>query len=288
MQNEIKEIEYKISHSPLFSLDKNTQKTAYRKETLRMVEYLYTYLITINKAKYEPYGYEITATAKDCINAFKSEKGDFLHYFNRAWKNAYRKIKNVESDDKKYRGLVVDEDSKKWVRKYNKFSEKFIYPIGSQKHKEEVAEELGVSINKAEKIIELQNLRVESDEIYTEDGDVVNITDFYKQAPPADRKLLQKERDSELLHCIQNCFDMLQERQKPIISDLMTSRLCGVVTEMDIDVTEFSFLNKDMLYKFVKCGTSATQREIAAKYYRDEASLSRSLWSFMNKIKKNI
>ena len=84
-----------IIQSSLFSLDKEIDESAYKREALKMVEYLYCYLLGINEQKYEPYGYEITVVAKRCINGFKGEKGEFLHYFNAAWK---QKIKHIYSD----------------------------------------------------------------------------------------------------------------------------------------------------------------------------------------------
>ena len=75
-----------ITQSPVFTLDKEIEVSAYRREALKLVEYLYCYLLGINQSKYEPFGYEITVVAKRCIQNFSPAFGDFLHYFNAAWK----------------------------------------------------------------------------------------------------------------------------------------------------------------------------------------------------------
>ena len=61
------EYENLIRNSILFSLDRNTQATAYKREALKLVEYLYLYLVSINADKYTEFGLEITETANRCI-----------------------------------------------------------------------------------------------------------------------------------------------------------------------------------------------------------------------------
>ena len=81
-----------IDSSSLFTLDKEKEQTAYKREAFKMVEYLYCYLMSINKSKYEPYGVEIVDTAKRCIKNYNSETGRFLNYFASAWKQTYGHI----------------------------------------------------------------------------------------------------------------------------------------------------------------------------------------------------
>lgn len=75
------EYENLIRNSILFSLDRNTQATAYRREALKLVEYLYLYSVAINTDKYTGFGLEITETANRCIKNYTAEVGDFLNYF---------------------------------------------------------------------------------------------------------------------------------------------------------------------------------------------------------------
>lgn len=45
-----------IMNSPLFGIDKEQETTAYKRESYKMVEYLYCYLLAINERDYEPSG----------------------------------------------------------------------------------------------------------------------------------------------------------------------------------------------------------------------------------------
>ena len=85
------EYENLIRNSILFSLDRNTQATTYRREALKLVEYLYLYLVAINADKYTEFGLEITETANRCIKNYTADAGDFLNYFNSAISKEYRK-----------------------------------------------------------------------------------------------------------------------------------------------------------------------------------------------------
>ena len=99
MRYDRKEYEIKIVNSPLFSLDKETQYNDYKKEALKMVEYLYCYLCAINNEKSSDLGCEIVDLANRCINSYDISKGIFLHYFSVAWKNEYRKIQQANIED---------------------------------------------------------------------------------------------------------------------------------------------------------------------------------------------
>ena len=70
-----------IRSSPLFKFDKIKEPTAYKREAIKLVEYLYCYLLSINENKYIEFGLEITETARRCINNYNEENGDFLSYF---------------------------------------------------------------------------------------------------------------------------------------------------------------------------------------------------------------
>lgn len=94
-----------IMNSPLFDIDKEQETTAYKRESYKMAEYLYCYLLAINERDYEPYGSEIMDVATRCINNFDSSKGVFLFYFNSAWKQEYSHILGEKISDERFRGI---------------------------------------------------------------------------------------------------------------------------------------------------------------------------------------
>ena len=103
-----KKYEELSTSSNLFNIDKELQSAAYRKESMKMVEYLYCYLLAVNESKYEQYGCEIVDVATRCINGF-DKSGEFLHYFNVAWRNEYSHICGDDLIDKKFKGLILSE-----------------------------------------------------------------------------------------------------------------------------------------------------------------------------------
>ena len=52
MQYDKKKYEQLISDSPLFSLDKEIEYAAFKRESYRMVELLYCYLLSINEKEF--------------------------------------------------------------------------------------------------------------------------------------------------------------------------------------------------------------------------------------------
>ena len=96
-----------IMNSPLFGIDKEQETTAYKRESYKMVEYLYCYLLAINERDYEPYGSEIMDVATRCINNFDSSKGVFLYYFNSAWKQEYSHIMGEKISDERFHGIRI-------------------------------------------------------------------------------------------------------------------------------------------------------------------------------------
>lgn len=96
-----------ITESKLFSLNKVTESVAFRKESYKMVEYLYCYLLAQNEKKYEPFGCEITEIAVRCINNYDESKGVFLHYFNAAWKLEYGHLCGNQAVDDRLHGVKI-------------------------------------------------------------------------------------------------------------------------------------------------------------------------------------
>ena len=110
-----------ILASPLFSLDKEKDRTAYKREAIKMVENLYSYLMAVNESKYIDYGVEITLTATKCIENFDPSTGDFLHYFNAAMAKEYRRESAKRAIQEARKGIHVSEDDDRTIRKVRKY-----------------------------------------------------------------------------------------------------------------------------------------------------------------------
>lgn len=243
-----KRYEQLIMKSPLFSLNKEKEYTAFKKESYRMVEFLYCYLLSISE-EYEPYGCEIAELASRCIKNYDSSKGIFLHYFNSAWKKEYKHIMGRENLNLKLRGLKV--------------------PEKTLKNPEQIKE-----------------LSVYSNYYNTEEGSEENLWDLLPGLTPIDhegKKLETQEGIEELLVKIEEAFSSLQERQKPLISDILTLKICESLINPDIE--RYTFLNQLIIDEWENFKKIPTQKEIAEKHGRKEASASRTFKGFLKKIK---
>lgn len=274
-----------ITDSPLFSFDRETEYTAFKRESYRMVEYLYCYLLSINEKNYEPYGCEITEVATRCISNFSPDKGEFLHYFNVAWRQEYSHILGDKLQDDKYRGIRVTEDDRRAVQKYVRLSKQIGLNTSSQELYERLSEAMDLPLERIVELAKLSEITVSGDTYTSDEGGVLSIWDQI----PGDKDIrlgLESEEEVEgILSRIEEAFCTLQSRQKSIVSDMITIRICAFLTERMAE--KYSFISESVMSKWIENGEVPTQREIAKKYGRNEASISRTIKDFIGKIRKD-
>lgn len=284
MRYDRKEYEIKIANSPLFSLNKETQYNEYKKETLKMVEYLYCYLCAINNEKYFDLGYEIVHLANRCIDSYDISKGVFLHYFNVAWKNEYKKIQQANIEDEKYRGLHISETDKRNARRYIRLAQSCGIDCSTQEFVENLSEAMNLPKPDVIEIIRISGVAVESNASQNEDEESYDIFDLMESGESAEEKVIQEENIYVILGKIEMAYTGLQERQKKIVSDVITAKICDTIEDINIAVEHFNFINVEIFEKYKKTRKVPTQRDIAEKHKRDEASISRSIKNFLEKL----
>ncbi len=278
-----KTFEQKILSSPLFSLDKQTEYIAFKKEFYRMLEYLYCYLMAINKKEYEPYGCEITEVATRCINNFDITKGSFLHYFNSAWKREFSHITGEKIQEERFHGITFKEEDKRAIQKYLRLANQLGSLLTRNELYKRLSDVMELPIERIRQIAQLCEIKVSSDSYVTGEGDEKSLWSQISDETSLEKDFVNKETDNELLSVIETVFNTLQERQKPIISDLLTIRICPYLSKEKID--HFSFINKLIIQKWFTDRIIPTQRDIAIKYNRNEASISRTLNDFLKKLR---
>lgn len=283
MQYDKQKYEKLISDSPLFSLDREREYTAFKRETYRMIELLYCYLMTINQYEYEPYGCEITEVAIRCINNFDGRKGVFLHYFNSAWKQEFSHIMGKKLEDEKYRGLRITEEDRRAVRKYIKIAKQMSSGCRQDRLYKELSMAMGLPVERIMELAQLNSVTVGSDSYIGNDGEEQSLWDQIQGEANISQGIEMAENVEELLCRLERAYESLQERQKPIVSDMITVRICTLLTEAEVG--RFTFISDYVMEKFRLDGSVPTQRDIAQKYGRDEASISRTINSFLKKLK---
>lgn len=278
-----KEYEEKIKASPLFTLDKDTEYTAYKRELSDMIENLCCYALSGRWAAYEPFGLEILILVTECIKNYNASKGEFLHYFNAAWKRERFRIDRDQREDEKYRGLHVVEDDRRSLRQYETLKQNSPN-YGTEAFYDTVSAAKGWSKEKIQKLEGQSSTTVYSDTYINEEGEEQSRWDMIPSRKDFVDELASREDAEEALRTIEEEYNRLQERQKAIISDVMTKEICPAV---DCEkILHYSFVNKSMVQSWLKSGKLPTQREIAEKYGRNEASISRTRKEFREKVKE--
>lgn len=274
-----REYEKLITDSPLFSLDKKEEETAFKREERKMVGYLYCYLMAVKARDYEPYGMEITEVALRCIRNFDVSKGVFLHYFTSAWKQEFLRCRGDKALDQELHGLKVSEEEKRAIKRLARFKQRGIERDDVQKE----ATEAGLLKGDVDMgFLSIETLFIS--ETDAEDGseELSRLCKLQGQEADPLKQILEKQAADNILRKIDAEFQDLQERQKPIISDLLTIKICSVCK----DCYSYSFINMEMVNNWEKTGDFPTQRDIACKYGRDEASISRTYNKFIQTLVK--
>ena len=273
-----------ILESSLFSLDRETEYAAFKRESYRMVEYLYCYLLSINESEYEPYGCEITEVATRCISNYDSSKGVFLHYFNSAWKQEYSHILGKKYHEEKFRGIRVVEEDRRAVRKYIAIADRMGKDCSRDELYKRLSEVMNLPVKKIKELAQLSSTVVTGDTCTSDDGEEQSLWDQLPGMECVSQRIETAEETETVLNRIEEVFKSLQNRQKPIISDMITIRICTFLIETGVQ--DYSFISKSVMEEWTKNGTIPTQRDIAKKYGRDEASISRTVKVFLEKVRK--
>ena len=283
--NNREKYEQLIIASPLFSLDKESERNAYQREARKMVGYLYSYLMEINESRYIDYGLEITETANRCIENFDVSSGDFLHYFNAAMAKEYRRASAKRTMQEVRSGLHVSEEDDKNIRKMLKLLETKGITNPTAEQLELIADTLDVSLETVKNTLRsIYETSVVSDVTYNDDGEEISLFDTVASDDGVESNMIDEEACKVLLSKIESVYISCQERQKPILSSMMTIKICEVVCSCGISVEQYFFVDKEIIEKYLKQGALPTQRDIATRFGKNEASVSRTVKDFIEKL----
>lgn len=281
------EYEKLIDASRLFSLDKEKERIAYRREALKMVEYLYCYLMAINAMKYEAFAVEIVDTAKRCIENYSPESGRFLNYFSAAWKQTYGHLLGKEIIKETFGGIHFTEDEERNFRKYMRLAQTLGINTESSEFDERVAEAMGITTAEVDSLRSMINCKPMSGSQVNDEGEEYSLIDQLDSGTYTDIGILHFETAKEFLDLIEITYDQLQERQKPMLAMLITSKI-AFLTSDDDKLLKFikkkSFFDKGIFEESLKRGEQIQAKEIAERFGVVEASASRSWKTFKEKI----
>lgn len=286
MSDDREKYEKMIRSSPLFSCDREKQPTAFRREAYKMVEYLYRCFLMGSEE--EEYSCEFVETARRCIRNYDASKGEFLHYFNAAWRQERSHIRGRQAVETALHGIKVSEDDLRKFKNYKKFLGRFNASISKEELYRKIAAVSGLSLEEVKQADKLSQIKVSEPIAVNSEGEDFNRLDRLAAGESfnADRNLIDQSELKEQLDQIEAVFQTLQQRQKGLISDLLTAKLWEILEEQGIGSAQYSFINDAIVQKSSISGQGITQAEIAKKYGRSEASVSRTLKQFIEKLHK--
>jgi len=285
MSKSKQEYEEIIRSSILFSLDRETETVAYKREALKMVENLYLYMLSINAEKYSDYGLEITETAKRCIKNYDSSAGDFLNYFNKAMSIEFRRALSKNNMAERQGGAHIPEQERRVVKHYIRLSEQRGDYEVSQEDLQLISEATGIDLDNVRKYVEAYNSNyVVENEITGEDGETVSVFDKLPSSENIEKCFEDYDSAYELLHHIDQVFSKRQDRQKEMLSKRITMDLINPLIadeKLMKAAMQCSFFSKWVLEECIRTGAAPTARDIANDLGISEQSLSRAYKNFI-------
>ncbi len=286
MGNNKEKYEKLIDASILFSLDPEKESSEYRKEREKMIEYLYFYLMCVNKKKNEPYGMEIVEVANRCIKNYNSGSGRFLNYFSAAWAKESQHISGDIAIENKYRGLKFTYQEERNLKKYFDYFKKKRSSVPGEEDYPQIAEFMGISVDKVRRLSEVAIVTVTGEYVHNSEEEEVSVFDSVDSGTSIEDVFSEEELYVERLDKIERTFCSLQERQKPIVSDLLTARIGLDISIIEKQSKSYSFISKDIADIIKRKRKVPSQRDIADKYNKNESSISRTMKEFEAKLKK--
>lgn len=282
------EYEKLIRTSILFSLDRETQATAYKREALKMVKYLFLYLISINADKYSEYGLEITQTAERCIKNYNKDSGDFLNYFNSAISKEYRKAFSQKRFSEQHGGVHIPEQEQRIINKFIKLAEvKGAYDLTDDIIKK-ISEATGIKHERICECISLYQRSFVIEDAYTdEEGNESSIFDYIASDKLTEDSIIELDTAKELLEKVDEVFQKRQDRQKPLLSKLITAKISQQLQsdEKLLSIAKKkAFFDLDIFEMSIKRGTPPTAKEIGEKLGLSEQSISRTFKEFVKRL----
>ena len=183
-----------------------------------------------------------------------------------------------------YKGVHVPENKIRAVRKYIKCAEKIEKKDKPEELYSKLAEVMQLPVETIRELAKLADVKVttsnsmsdeEEEELWSYIAGNVNI----------EREFEEKEEAENILNKVDKVFQELRAKQQPIVSDVITTKIWLCLEDSE---QQYSFISKEVAEEWNKKGTLPTQRELARKYGRDEASISRTVRTFLEKLKREI
>ena len=145
---------------------------------------------------------------------------------------------------------------------------------------------MNISVEKVEYSLRaIYETSVVSDISCNDDGEEISLLDTVVSDDDVCGEIISAESSKELLDQVESVFCELQERQKPVVSAMMTIRICKIICDNAISIEGYSFIDREIITDYIRKNYIPTQRDIAARFGKNEASISRTVREFVEKLR---
>ena len=287
------EYENLINNSPLFEIDKESSPALYKSERYNFLTLLtdyYRLYIYPNKSL-DSYSMTLMETAMECIKYYDKDKGEFLHLFNSSMKRDLHIAKAKEIIEEKRQGIRVSNEDDKLIRKIIALANSKgldIYHITVQ---QKISRALNLELSRLQELLRINDDAVAvSSTVTNEDGDEVELFDLQSSHEKnAEDKMADESAFVSLVEKINGVFNTVQDRQKKLLSMLLTVEIIKACDE-DLGkarqvLEDKELFNEEVLDYYEKHGELPTAKQIGAFCGVSEQSLSRTYKNFKEKLK---
>lgn len=289
------EFENLINNSPLFDVDKENNPKVYETEKYALftmiTDYYRAYIMPYKPL--EDYSFTLIEVAAECIKYYDKSKGEFLHLFNKAMKRDLGIAKAKKIIETHRQGIRLSTYEERMIRKVVAFAKSKNLDIYDSEVQARIGLALGICAGEVAKLIRINDNAVAvASTVTNDDGDEIELFDL--QADKADtpeEAIVSKDGLKELVAQIDKVFQTVQERQKKLLSLLLTVEILKAF-EYDIKETVkllngHNFFNAEIIEWCDKHGDIPTAKQIGEQCGVSEQSLSRTYKNFKEKLKRS-
>ncbi|MBQ7339317.1 MAG: hypothetical protein IJW43_00505 [Clostridia bacterium] len=287
------EYENLINNSPLFEIDKESSPALYKTERYNFLTILTDYyrLYIYPNKPLDSYSMTLMETAIECIKYYNKSKGEFLHLFNSSMKRDLHIAKAKEIIEEKRQGIRVASEDDKLIRKIVALANSKGLDINDSTVQEKISKALNIEFTRLQELLRINNdAIVVSSTVTNEDGDEIELFDLQvSHEKTAEDKMAEESAFAALVERIDVVFASVQERQKKLLSMLLTVEVIKACDE-DLDKARQVLENKKLFNEeafdyYVKNGELPTAKQIGVLCGVSEQSLSRTYKNFKEKLK---
>lgn len=282
-----------------FAIDNKRDPLKYRKESMKLIEDLYLYVLEVYKynrtllyeGNYEEYGYEIVKTGISCIKNYNKDnekRASFLTYFLDSWEKECRKS-NFDNDIAIEKGFSISSRQKRYVLSLKKLLNSKGECLSMTLHSDMVAEHLGITIETARYIIKYCNLS-NSSVLVDESGKEVNAIEFIPdKSLSIENIFIEHDKWDELMEEIDKAIGKLAQIPRPYALDVLSCDIASVLIDMSEEYSyDYEFVNKKLVKEIIDKDTIPKGKDIAASYDITPQNLSMAYSRLVKKIQKAI